>query len=120
MGIVLMVGMRGEFRIPGESFGSNQVSGTLVNQPVNSYFHTVIREMPLHIDVFALFIFLGTVQGIFLSLFFLSKENRSVKSNIFLGLLLIAASLLSIDILLSCSRKICRSRDPVPQSEPLR
>lgn len=61
----------------------------------------MIQQMPLHIDVFALFIFLGTVQGIFLSAFFLSKANRPVKSNIFLGLLLIDASLLSIDILLS-------------------
>jgi len=75
--------------------------------------------MPLHIDVFALFIFLGTVQGIFLSLFFLSKENRSVKSNIFLGLLLIAASLLSIDILLSYTNAMFSVIYLVDVTEPL-
>lgn len=61
----------------------------------------MITELPLHIDIFALFIFLGAVQGIFLSYFFLNKFNRKIKANIFLGLLLITSSLLCFDILFS-------------------
>lgn len=53
------------------------------------------------IDIFALLIFLGTMQGLFLSLFFLSKNNRQYRPNKFLGLFLISISLLSLDILLS-------------------
>ncbi len=79
----------------------------------------MIQQMPLHIDVFALFIFLGTVQGIFLSTFFLSKANRSVKSNIFLGMLLIAASLLSIDILFSYTNAMFSAIYLVDATEPL-
>jgi len=61
----------------------------------------MIESYPLKIDIFALFIFLGTVQGLFLSYFFLSKYNRQVKANVFLGLLLLAASIISFDILIS-------------------
>ena len=46
--------------------------------------------MPYRIDLFAVFIFLGIVQGIFLLLFFLSKENRKIKSNLFHGLMLLS------------------------------
>ena len=46
--------------------------------------------MPYRIDLFAVFIFLGIVQGIFLLLFFLSKENRKIKSNLFQGLMLLS------------------------------
>lgn len=46
--------------------------------------------MPYRIDLFAVFIFLGIVQGIFLLIFFLSKENRKVKSNLFHGLMLLS------------------------------
>lgn len=61
----------------------------------------MITALPLHIDIFALFIFLGAVQGIFLSYFFLSKFNRKIKANIFLGSLLVASSLLCFDSLFS-------------------
>jgi AraC-like DNA-binding protein len=46
--------------------------------------------MPYRVDLFAVFIFLGIVQGIFLLLFFLSKENRQKKSNLFHGLMLLS------------------------------
>lgn len=46
--------------------------------------------MPYRIDLFAVFIFLGIVQGIFLLTFFLSKENRKIKSNLFQGLMLLS------------------------------
>lgn len=46
--------------------------------------------MPYRIDLFAVFIFLGVVQGIFLSVFFLSGEHRKAKSNLFHGLMLLS------------------------------
>ena len=76
-------------------------------------------EVPLNIDIFALFIFLGTVQGIFLSYFFLNKYNRSVRSNIYLGLLLIAASLISLDILISYTNVMFKVLYLVDTTEPL-
>lgn len=75
--------------------------------------------IPLHIDIFALFIFLGTVQGIFLSYFFLSKQNRNIKANIFLGLLILASSLLSFDILISYTNFMFQVLYLVDATEPL-
>lgn len=46
--------------------------------------------MSYRIDLFAVFIFLGIVQGIFLVTFFLSKEHRKIKSNLFQGLMLLS------------------------------
>jgi len=46
--------------------------------------------MLYRIDLFAVFIFLGIVQGIFLLIFFLSNENRKIKSNVFQGLMLLS------------------------------
>ena len=76
-------------------------------------------SIPLHIDIFALFIFLGTVQGIFLSYFFLSKNNRLIRANVFLGLLLIASSLISVDILLSYTNYMFQVVYLVDFTEPL-
>lgn len=78
----------------------------------------MIQNVPLNIDIFALFIFLGTVQGIFLSYFFLSKYNRQVKANVFLGLLLLAASLISFDILISYTNFMFQVIYLVDASEP--
>ena len=77
------------------------------------------ESYPINIDAFSLFIFLGTVQGIFLSYFFLSKHNRQVKANIFLGLLLLAASLISFDILISYTNFMFRVIYLVDATEPL-
>lgn len=46
--------------------------------------------MEYRIDLFAVFIFLGIVQGIFLLIFFLSGENRKVRPNFFHGLMLLS------------------------------
>jgi AraC-like DNA-binding protein len=46
--------------------------------------------MQYTIDLFAVFIFLGIVQGIFLLIFFLSSQNRKVKANLFHGLMLLS------------------------------
>jgi len=78
----------------------------------------MIESYPLKIDIFALFIFLGTVQGLFLSYFFLSKYNRQVKANVFLGLLLLAASLIGFDILISYTNFMFQVIYLVDASEP--
>ena len=78
----------------------------------------MIESYPIKIDVFALFIFLGTVQGLFLSYFFLSKHNRHVKANVFLGILLLASSIISFDILISYTNFMFRVIYLVDASEP--
>ena len=45
--------------------------------------------MQYRIDLFAVFIFLGIVQGFFLLAFFLSRDHRKSKANLFHGLLLL-------------------------------
>lgn len=78
----------------------------------------IFKEYPVGFDIFALVIFLGTVQGIFLSLFFWTKKNREIKSNFYLGLLLIASSILSLDILISYTNIMFRVLHLVDISEP--
>lgn len=46
--------------------------------------------MSYRIDLFAVFIFLGIVQGIFLCVFFLSADHRKIKTNLFHGLMLLS------------------------------
>ncbi|KAA3653960.1 MAG: AraC family transcriptional regulator [Calditrichaeota bacterium] len=70
------------------------------------------------IDIFALIIFLGTMQGFFLSIFFLSKNNRQYRPNKFLGLFLISVSLISLDILLSYTDFMFRVIYFVNETEP--
>ncbi len=50
--------------------------------------------------MFAFLILLGVVQGFILSYFFLNKKNRLNQPNIFIGLLILAFSFLSLDIFL--------------------
>jgi AraC-like DNA-binding protein len=53
-----------------------------------------------HINLFAFLIILGTVQGLILSYFFLCKKNRMHQPNIFIGMLMLSFSLISLDIFL--------------------
>lgn len=56
--------------------------------------------MPYKIDWFAIFIFLGIVQGVFLSVFFFSKENRKIPSNVFEGLMVLSMAGCTFEIFL--------------------
>jgi AraC-like DNA-binding protein len=76
------------------------------------------QNVPLNIDVFTLIIFLGTVQGFFLSYFYLSKPNRELKSNLYTGLLLLAISFIMVDITLSYSYAMFKVLHLVDASEP--
>ncbi len=53
-----------------------------------------------NIDFFAFLILLGVIQGLILSYFFLNRKNRIYQANIFIGLLMLAFSLISLDIFL--------------------
>ena len=55
----------------------------------------------LRLDIFALFIFLGVCQGLFLSYFFLKKGVRANKSNLYLGLFILSLSTVISDTLLN-------------------
>jgi AraC-like DNA-binding protein len=76
-------------------------------------------DIQLKIDIFALLMFLGTIQGFFLSYFFLNKKNRQHKANIFLGLFVLACALSSLDILLCYTNYMFRVIHLVDFSEPL-
>ncbi|NOT74788.1 MAG: AraC family transcriptional regulator [Cyclobacteriaceae bacterium] len=71
------------------------------------------------IDLWAVFIFLGIVQAMFLSLFFLSKENRKIQSNLFHGFLLIVVACCILEIFLMYTGYIIHCFYLVDFSEPL-
>lgn len=75
--------------------------------------------MTYKIDLFAIFIFLGIVQGIFLSFLFLSKLHRDKQANFFQGLLLVSMSLCMLEIFLMYSGYIIHCLYLVDFSEPL-
>jgi AraC-like DNA-binding protein len=64
------------------------------------YFYKM-NSIPVRMDIFAFLMFLGLVQGLFLSSFFLNKAHRKISSNIYEGFLLISFSLVLGDIFLS-------------------
>jgi AraC-like DNA-binding protein len=75
--------------------------------------------MPYRIDLFAIFIFLGIVQAVFLSVFFLSKENRNVSSSVFFGVLLLSMAACNLEILLMYTGYIINFLHLVDFSEPV-
>jgi AraC-like DNA-binding protein len=70
------------------------------------------------IDLFAIFIFLGVVQAMFLSIFFLSKESRRVQANVFHGILLLSMAACIFEILLMYTGYIVQCLYLVDFSEP--
>ncbi len=78
-----------------------------------------IRNVPYRIDLFAVFIFLGIIQAVFLSFIFLSKENRKSQFNVFRGLTLIAIACIILEIFLMYSSYIIHAFYLVDFSESM-
>src|SRR5262245_52948124 len=75
--------------------------------------------MNYRIDLFAIFIFLGIVQAIFLCVFFFSGENRKVNANFFYGLFLLSITLCLVEIFLMYTGYIVNCLYLVDFSEPV-
>lgn len=56
--------------------------------------------MTYKLDLFAIFIFLGIVQAVFLSLFFFSRENRKIEANVYEGLMVLSMAACTFEIFL--------------------
>ena len=78
-----------------------------------------MKQLPLHIDLFAIFIFLGTMQGYFLSFFFLFGQQRKIISNRILGLTILAFVLSLTEVLMGYINYMGRVPLLVDFSEPL-
>ncbi|RAW02705.1 AraC family transcriptional regulator [Pseudochryseolinea flava] len=57
-------------------------------------------EQSYRIDLFAVFIFLGIVQAVFLSIFFFSPSNRKNQANVFHGIMLLSMAACMLEIFL--------------------
>lgn len=75
--------------------------------------------MPYRIDLFAIFIFLGVVQAIFLSFFFFSEESRQKSFNVFQGFMLLSIAGCLLEVVLMYSGYIIHVLHLVDFSEPL-
>jgi len=75
--------------------------------------------MAYKLDLFAIFIFLGIVQAVFLSLFFFSKENRKIEANIYEGLMVLSMAGCTFEIFLCYTAYIQQCLWLVDFSEPL-
>jgi len=75
--------------------------------------------MPYKLDLFAIFIFLGIVQAVFLSLFFFSKENRKIEANVYEGLMVLSMAGCTFEIFLCYTGYIQQCLWLVDFSEPL-
>lgn len=74
--------------------------------------------MPYRIDLFAVFIFLGIVQAVFLSFFFFSAKNRPRQFNVFYGWLLISVVACLLEIFLMYTGYIINILHMAEFSEP--
>jgi AraC-like DNA-binding protein len=75
--------------------------------------------MNYRIDLFAVFIFLGIVQAVFLCFFFFSKENRKIQANVFQGLMLLAIALCIVEVFVMYTGYIINTLYLVDFSEPI-
>lgn len=71
------------------------------------------------LDLFAIFIFLGIVQAVFLSLFFFSRENRKIEANVYEGLMVLSMAGCTLEIFLCYTGYILKCLWLVDFSEPL-
>jgi len=75
--------------------------------------------MSYTLDLFAIFIFLGIVQAVFLSLFFFSMENRKIEANVYEGLMVLSMAGCTLEIFLCYTGYIYKCLWLVDFSEPL-
>lgn len=74
---------------------------------------------PIRIDLFALFILLGCVQGLILAYFFLTHAKGSNLPNLFLGILILGMSVIISDVWLGYTNYMFQVLWLVDFSEPL-
>lgn len=72
-----------------------------------------------HLDAISVFIFIGVVQGLFLSFFFIIKSSSNVKANRYQGALILALSLCILEQFLNISGYITRILVITNSTEPL-
>jgi len=60
-----------------------------------------MNEPGIQINLFAIIILLGVIQGLFLSFFFLNRKIRRKPSSMYLGLVLLSLSLIVLEIFLN-------------------
>lgn len=75
--------------------------------------------MTFTLDLFALFIFLGIVQAVFLLFFFFSKENRKIEANVYEGLMVFSMACCTFEIFLCYTGLILKCLWLVDFSESL-
>lgn len=75
--------------------------------------------MTYKLDLFAIFIFLGVVQAVFLSVFFFSKENRKTEANVYQGILVLSMAANTFEIFLCYTGYILKCLWLVDFSESL-
>ncbi|MFM9839481.1 MAG: helix-turn-helix domain-containing protein [Cyclobacteriaceae bacterium] len=75
--------------------------------------------MNYKIDLFAIFIFVGIVQAVFLSLFFFSKNNRKIETNVYQGIMVLAMAACTFEIFLCYTGYIIHCLWLVDFSEPI-
>ncbi|MEM8487540.1 MAG: helix-turn-helix domain-containing protein [Bacteroidota bacterium] len=75
--------------------------------------------VPIRIDFFTILIFLGAIQGLFLSAFFLFSRKEGGIANHLLGLLLFSTAAFCVDIFLGYSGYMTRVLHLVDFTEPL-
>lgn len=71
------------------------------------------------LDLFAVIILLGVIQGLFLSFFFLNKRIRRKPSNLYLGFVMLSLSLIILEIFLNYSGYMLKILRIDNFSEPL-
>lgn len=74
---------------------------------------------PLHIDLFAIIILMGVVQGYFLAIFFLFTPKGNKIAHRYLGLFLFALSTCTVEVLLSYTNYMFKILAWVDFAEPL-
>jgi len=78
-----------------------------------------MNQVSVQVDLFAAIIFLGVIQGLFLSFFFLGTKVRRKPSNLYLGLLMLVLALVILEIFLNHTGYMYRFLRIDNFSEPL-